>query len=51
MKKVPYEVSLRESFQKLLGADYLPMLRVNRYDLTKLSLYGFDIYVGTATLR
>ena len=45
MRKIPYEMPLREAFQKMLKAEFLPMLRVNRYDLTKLSLYGFDIYV------
>ena len=45
-RKIPYELPLREAFQKMLKADFLPMLRVNRFELTKLSLYGFDIYVG-----
>lgn len=44
-KKLHYEMSLKDDFQKLLQVDYLPLLRINRYEITKLSLYGFDIYV------
>lgn len=44
-KKIPYDLSLRDCFQRLLQTDFLPLLRINRYELTKLSLFGFDIYV------
>jgi len=44
-RKLTYELNLRDSFQRLLQADFLPLLRINRYELTKLSLFGFDIYV------
>jgi len=44
-QKLSYELNLRDSFQRVLQSDFLPLLRINRYELTKLSLYGFDIYV------
>lgn len=30
---------------KILDLDFLPFLHINRYELTKLSIFGFDIYV------
>ena len=36
---------LKSYFLKLLELDYLPLLHMNRYELTKLSIFGFDIYV------
>jgi hypothetical protein len=50
-QKTPYDTSLRDSFQRLLAVDFLPLLRVSRYELTKLSLFGFDIYVPLLLLR
>jgi hypothetical protein len=44
-KKTSYELALRDKFHRLLQADYLPLLRFSRIEITKLSLYGFDIYV------
>jgi hypothetical protein len=44
-KKRHYELSLRDCFQKWLQTDYLCLLRINRFEVTKLSLFGFDIYV------
>jgi hypothetical protein len=29
----------------------MPLFRVNRYELTKLSLFGFDIYVNKELFR
>lgn len=44
-QKEPYESTLRDYFHRVLDVDFLPMLRVNRHELTQVSLYGFDIYV------
>lgn len=45
-KKVESKGELRDQFQKLLHVDFLPLLRVNRYEITKLSLFAFDVYVA-----
>lgn len=42
---MPYHNQLRDYFHKVLAIDYLPLLRVNRYEVTQISLYGFDIYI------
>ena len=44
-QKLSYGLNLRDSFQRLLQADFLPLLRINRYELSRLSLYGFEFYV------
>jgi hypothetical protein len=44
-KKMPYELTLRDYFHKVLGLDFLPLLRINRIEITQISLFGFDIYV------
>ena len=44
-EKNPYDNQLRDYFHKAINVDYLPLLRINRHEVTQLSLYGFDIYV------
>lgn len=44
-QRAQYDTSLRDLFHKTLNLDYLPLLRINRHEVTQLSLYGFDIYV------
>lgn len=44
-QKKSYESTLRDHFHKVLTADFLPFLRINRHELTQVSLFGFDIYV------
>lgn len=44
-QKIEYESALRDQFHKIINVDFMVFLRVNRHDLTQVSLYGFDIYV------
>lgn len=44
-QKMHYDGALRDHFHKTLNVDYLPFLRINRYELTQVSLFGFDIYI------
>lgn len=44
-QRAQYENQLRDYFHKSINVDYLPLLRINRHEVTQLSLYGFDIYV------
>lgn len=42
---MPYDNSLRDYFLKLINVDFLPFIRLNKHELTQISLFGFDIYV------
>ena len=44
-QRIPYDNALRDYFLKLLNVDYLPFIRINRHELTQVSLFGFDIYI------
>lgn len=44
-QKVQYDNQLRDHFHKAINVDFLPLLRINRHEITHLSLYGFDIYI------
>ena len=42
---VNFDNLLRDHFHKVLNCDFLPLIRLSRYEVTQISLYGFDIYV------
>ncbi len=44
-QRMPYDNSLRDYFLKLINVDFLPFIRLNKHELTQISLFGFDIYV------
>ena len=45
VKKATYHNQLRDYFHRILSVDFLPLLRINRYEITQISLFGFDIYI------
>ena len=45
VKKITYHNQLRDYFHRILSVDFLPLLRINRYEITQISLFGFDIYI------
>lgn len=44
-QRMPYDNTLRDYFQKLINVDFLPFIRLNKHEITQISLFGFDIYV------